>query len=52
MFSKTSNILSGGNKRKLCAALTVFINPKIAFYDEPTVGLDPIARRKVLSLIK
>jgi ABC-type multidrug transport system ATPase subunit len=45
-------ILSGGNKRKLCTALTMVTSPKVAFFDEPTVGLDPVARRALLDLIK
>lgn len=45
-------ILSGGNKRKLCTALTLLTTPELAFFDEPTVGLDPIARRNLLDLIK
>ena len=38
---KQSHILSGGNKRKLCTALTLLTNPKLAYFDEPTTGLDP-----------
>jgi len=49
---KYPNILSGGNKRKLCTALTLFSVPKLAYFDEPTVGLDPVARRNLLDLIK
>jgi ABC-2 type transport system ATP-binding protein len=49
---KYACILSGGNKRKLCTALTLFTSPKLAYFDEPTVGLDPVARRNLLNLIK
>ncbi|CDW82000.1 abc transporter family protein [Stylonychia lemnae] len=49
---KLQDILSGGNKRKLQTALTIFANPSIIFLDEPTVGLDPVARRSVLQLVK
>lgn len=45
-------ILSGGNKRKLCTALTLLTCPKLAYFDEPTVGLDPVSRRNLLNLIK
>ena len=41
-------ILSGGNKRKLCTALALFTQPKLTYFDEPTVGLDPVARRNLL----
>lgn len=50
--TKLADILSGGNKRKLCTALTLFANPQISFLDEPTVGLDPVARRSLLELVK
>ena len=49
---KYACILSGGNKRKLCTALTLFTSPKLAYFDEPTVGLDPVSRRNLLNLIK
>jgi ABC-type multidrug transport system ATPase subunit len=49
---KHAEILSGGNKRKLCTALTLLTCPKLAFFDEPTVGLDPVSRRNLLNLIK
>ena len=49
---KQSHILSGGNKRKLCTALTLLTNPKLAYFDEPTTGLDPVSRRNLLRLIK
>ena len=45
-------ILSGGNKRKLSSALTLLTFPSLAYFDEPTVGLDPVARRNLLDLIK
>ena len=45
-------ILSGGNKRKLCTALTLLSIPKLAYFDEPTTGLDPVSRRNLLCLIK
>lgn len=49
---KPAIILSGGNRRKLCTAMTMMTAPKLAFFDEPTVGLDPVARRCLLDLIK
>ena len=49
---KVASILSGGNRRKLCTALTLLTVPKLAYFDEPTVGLDPVARRNLLNLIK
>jgi len=38
-------IFSGGNKRKLSTALALVGNPPIVFLDEPTTGMDPVARR-------
>ena len=50
--SKLAEVLSGGNKRKLSTALSLFCNPQLMFLDEPTVGLDPLARRALLSSVK
>jgi ATP-binding cassette, subfamily A (ABC1), member 3 len=36
---------SGGNKRKLSAAVALIGDPAIIFLDEPTTGMDPKARR-------
>nr|XP_022903046.1 ATP-binding cassette sub-family A member 3-like [Onthophagus taurus] len=38
---------SGGNKRKLSAAIALIGNPPIVFLDEPTTGMDPATRRNV-----
>ncbi|CAF4744310.1 unnamed protein product [Rotaria sp. Silwood1] len=44
--------LSGGNKRKLSAALAFMANPTLIFLDEPTTGLDAAAKRKVWKVIR
>jgi len=36
---------SGGNRRKLSTAIALIAKPDIVFLDEPTTGMDPIARR-------
>ena len=36
---------SGGNKRKLSTAISLVGDPPVVFLDEPTTGMDPIARR-------
>ncbi|PVZ98997.1 hypothetical protein BB558_004991 [Smittium angustum] len=38
---------SGGMKRRLSVLIATIGNPKIAFFDEPTTGMDPVNRRHV-----
>ncbi|MFF2371479.1 ABC transporter ATP-binding protein [Agromyces sp. NPDC058110] len=44
--------LSGGQKQRLIIALALVGDPKVAFLDELTTGLDPQARRATWELIK
>ncbi|XP_033737988.1 phospholipid-transporting ATPase ABCA1-like [Pecten maximus] len=42
---KPSGTYSGGNRRKLSTAIALIGNPSVIFLDEPTAGMDPVARR-------
>ena len=44
-INKKARILSGGNKRKLCVSNALIGSPMLQFFDEPSTGLDAIARR-------
>ncbi len=48
---KKASKLSGGWQRKLSIALALVTKPKILFLDEPTLGLDVIARRELWNTI-
>lgn len=50
--NKLAYKLSGGWQRKLSIALALVTKPKVLFLDEPTLGLDVIARRELWKMIK
>lgn len=43
--------LSGGMKRLVSIARALALSPKYLFYDEPTTGLDPVMRERIVNLI-
>lgn len=44
--------LSGGQKRRVAIAGVMAMNPRVLILDEPTAGLDPAGRDKILGHIK
>lgn len=44
--------LSGGQRRRVMVAMVLATDAELLFLDEPTTGLDPIARREVWSAIR
>lgn len=46
-----ADVLSGGNKRKLSAAIALMGAPALAVLDEPSCGLDPAARRALWTAV-
>ena len=52
MLDKSPFDLSGGEKRRAAIAGVMAMEPEILILDEPTAGLDPRGRERVLALIK
>jgi ABC-2 type transport system ATP-binding protein len=50
--NKKAKKLSGGMQRRLSIAMALVTEPKVIYLDEPTLGLDVLARRELWSIIK
>ena len=52
VIGKKAAKLSGGYQRKLSIAMALICDPKILFLDEPTLGLDVLARSDLWDIIR
>ncbi len=50
--NRRAKVLSGGWQRKLSIAMALITEPQIIFLDEPTLGLDVLARRELWEVIR
>ena len=52
LLDKSPFELSGGQKRRVAIAGVIAMEPKVLILDEPTAGLDPAGREKILAQIR
>ncbi|MGD9605428.1 MAG: ATP-binding cassette domain-containing protein [Bacilli bacterium] len=52
LLERSPFTLSGGQLRKVAIASILATNPDVLILDEPTVGLDPLAKRELLEFLQ
>lgn len=52
VWNSKAKTLSGGWQRKLSIAMALITEPKVLYLDEPTLGLDVLARRELWRVIR
>jgi cobalt/nickel transport system ATP-binding protein len=52
LADRAPHTLSGGEKKKICIASVLSLNPDVLLFDEPTAGLDPRSQAWLIDLVQ